>query len=291
MLDTIKVRAVRRIENVPSVCNLSVSVNHNYFVRLPGKDKSVLVHNCHQFTPQAAQAILKPLEEPPARTLWILATTNPEKLPSTIRGRCHQFEVRPIGPADLSRRLSRIARAEGIDTKAVEDWPAVMKIIADLAGGKMRDSIQMLENVLYAFHSGEEVSAKSVIQHFLGTTEAQLDEAAARLLLSVIMGNLKGCLKEIRGCGNARGLMHKLRWLIVYITDNSVGLAKYVPWSGKAFAKLAKESEVKLNLSFLLALQALLVEMEFRFNSLSLEESVVMSAMLGNFIDSRKRDA
>lgn len=256
-----------------------------------GENRIFLLDECHQITPQGAQALLKPLEEPPASTLWILATTNPEKLPPTVRGRCHQFEVKAIAPTDLSRRLSRIARLEGIDTKSIEDWAGITKVISDLANGRMRDSIQMLESVIFALNSGEDVDPRSVIKTFLNSTEAELDESAARLLMGIIQANMKVCLKEIRGCGNARGLMNKLRWLIVYLTDNSVGLAKFTPWSGKAFAKLAQGTNIKINLAMLLNLQSLLIEMEFRFNSLSLEESIVMSAMLADFITKRKSES
>lgn len=254
-----------------------------------GENRVYLLDECHQLTPQGAQALLKPLEEPPARTLWILATTNPEKLPATVRGRCHQFAVKPIEPPDLKRRLGRIARLEGVDTKAIEGWPSILKIIADLSNGRMRDSIQMLESVIYALHSGKEVDAKSVIQSFLSSTEAELDESAARLLVGILDGNLKACLTEIRGSGNARGVLNKLRWLIVYLTDNSIGLAKFVPWSGKAFAKLAKEASLKINLAVLLGIQQLLIEIEARCNSLSLDDSIVMSAMVADFVQKRKQ--
>lgn len=255
-----------------------------------GGNRVYILDEAHQLTPQATQAFLKPLEEPAARTMWIVATTNPEKLPATIRGRCHQFEVKPIAPELLKRRLTKIARLEGLDTKGIEGWSDIMKVITDLANGHMRDSIQMLESVVFALGSGEDVDAKSIIKKFLGTTEAELDVAAARLLVGIIQGNMKVCLKEIRGSGNARGLLGKLRWLIVYLTDNAVGLAKFVPYSGREFAKVAREAEVKINLGLLLNIQYLLIDMEFKFNSLSLEESVTMTAMLANFIDQRRKD-
>jgi hypothetical protein len=104
------------------------------------------------------------------------------------------------------------------------------------------------------------------------------------LLASVLAGELKGVIKAVRGSGNARGVMHKLRWLIQYLLDQSVGLAKFQPWSAKQFAKAAAAKDIKMSLMKLVKLQNVLLEMEMRFNTLSVEESITMLSMLGAFI-------
>jgi len=258
-----------------------------------GEHRIYILDEAHQLTPQATQAFLKPLEEPPAHTLWIICTTNPEKLPDTIRGRCHQFEVRPIEPEALNRRLSRIAKLEGIDPKEVQGWADILKVITDISNGQMRDSIQMLESVIFALQNGKDVDAQSIIKRFLSTTEAELEQSAAQLLLSIIQGNLKGALKEIRGGGaspdRTRGLMHKLRWLLVYLSDNSVGLAKWTPVSAKIFSRLAKAEGIRINLSLVLGIQYLLLEVEAKFNSMPIDESVIFSSLVSNFISTHKK--
>lgn len=254
-----------------------------------GDNRIFILDECHSLTSQAQATILKPLEEPPARTLWILATTSPEKLNSTILGRCHQFSVRPIPPEIIRKRLNRIARLEGVDYRAFEDWSTIVKTITDLSNGRMRDSIQMLESVIYMIGNDYNVTAQDVIKRFMTTTEAELDEAAARVLVALIKRDNKSMLKEIRS-GNARGILNKLRWLLVYLTDNSVGVAKFTPWSAKVFASLAKKTEgITISLNYLLSIQYLLLDIEARMNSINLDDSIIMSSMLGNFVTENAR--
>jgi DNA polymerase III subunit gamma/tau len=249
-----------------------------------GDHRVFIIDEVHAVTPQAAQALLKPLEEPPTRTLWILATTNPEKLPGTILGRCHQFALKKLDEASLRKRLLIISKREGAYLKDIEGYEQILSTIITLGNGRMRDSIQLLESVIYGIRSGDAVDPKTILSKFLTTPEAELDQAAADLLASVLAGELKGVIKAVRGSGNARGVMHKLRWLIQYLLDQSVGLAKFQPWSAKQFAKAAAAKDIKMSLMKLVKLQNVLLEMEMRFNTLSVEESITMLSMLGAFI-------
>lgn len=249
-----------------------------------GDNRVFILDEVHSLTSQAQATILKPLEEPPSRTLWILATTHPDKLNSTILGRCHQFAVRAIAPEIIRKRLNKIARLEGVDYKQFEDWSLILKTITDLSNGRMRDSIQMLESVIYMIGNDRGVTAQDVIKKFMTSTEAELDEAAADVLLAVITKDAKLMVKTIR-TGNARGILNKLRWLLVYFIDNSVGIAKFTPWSAKVFSSKAKKIQnVSLNLSILLALQQLLLDIEARMNSVNLDDSIIMTSMIGSFM-------
>ncbi len=256
-----------------------------------GKCRVFILDEFHQATPQAVQSMLKILEEPPKHTMWIMATTDPEKLPHTVVGRCTRFHVQQIQPAELHKRLTRIARREGVDYKSIEQWPNLMKMIGDLSYGHMRDAIQMLESVVYALDSDKDVDAKLVIKQFMETGEAQLEEGAARLLLNILTRNHKGAFKEVRSCEKPRDLIYKLRWLIMYLTDNSVGLAKYTPYSAKYFARIAKDTEVKVNLTFLLKVQYLLIDVERTLNLINGDPAVVMPAMICDFVERNKKAA
>lgn len=246
-----------------------------------GSHRVFIVDECHAMTPQAAQAFLVPLESPPTRTMWILATTNPEKLPGTILGRCHQFSLKKLDDQSLRKRLLVIARREGVVLKEMEGYEQILSTIVSLSNGRARDSIQLLESVIFGIRSGDAVDPKTILAKFLTTPEAELDQAAAELLVSILASDLKGTIKAIRGSGNARGVMYKLRFLLVYLIDASVGLAKFQPWSAKQFSKLATPREVKVSLMRLVELQNLLLEMEMRFNTINVEESITMLSMIG----------
>ena len=104
------------------------------------KYRVYIVDEVHMLSGSAFNALLKTLEEPPAHVIFILATTELHKLPSTIISRCQRFDFRRIAIPELMRRILLIARAEGIE---IEEEAAFL--IAKMAQGGMRDSISLLE--------------------------------------------------------------------------------------------------------------------------------------------------
>lgn len=251
-----------------------------------GNKRIFVLDESQQFSPQAQQALLRPLEEPPKHTLWIICTMSPEKVLPAISKRCLSLHVKPVEPEVLVKRLYRIAKREGLDFKELEDGGKVLRTIADLADGGVRSSVQLLESVLYAHRSGEAVDTPTILTKFLSGGEAELDALACDVLVSVLGRNLKGLLSAMAGCENTRGVLNKLRWLIDYLLNNSVGSARFVPYSGRLFAKASKQAGVKVGLLTLVQLQQVLVDCEFRFNSMSVDERVVFTAMVGNFLAS-----
>ncbi len=249
-----------------------------------GENRIFIIDEIHAMTTQAAQAFLKPLEEPSARTMWILCTTNPEKLPTAILGRCHKFNVKRIEPEVLMKRLSRIAKKEGHDLKEMDGGDKILKLMADLSNGRMRDAISILEKLIFAVSSGQKFDAKTLMSTFLATAESDLEKASAALLAAMFTSDLKGMLKSVRVTNNARGLLSKTRWLLMYLLDSAIGEAKYAPYNAKLFSKLASEKNIKVNLNRVVRLQYVLLEMESRFNSMSVDENVIMLSTLGNEI-------
>ena len=104
------------------------------------KYRVYIIDEVHMLSQSAFNALLKTLEEPPAHVVFILATTELQKLPATIISRCQRFDFRRISTADLVARLHLIARAEGIDL----DEEAA-RLIARQAQGGMRDAVSLLE--------------------------------------------------------------------------------------------------------------------------------------------------
>lgn len=104
------------------------------------KYRVYIIDEVHMLSASAFNALLKTLEEPPEHVVFILATTELQKLPATIISRCQRFDFRRIATADLCARLHRIAREEGIDLSE-----EAARLIARQAQGGMRDAVSLLE--------------------------------------------------------------------------------------------------------------------------------------------------
>ncbi|MGQ9477512.1 MAG: DNA polymerase III subunit gamma/tau [Candidatus Bipolaricaulia bacterium] len=112
------------------------------FVPAETKYKVYIIDEVHMLTNEAFNALLKTLEEPPRRVIFIFATTEPHKLPPTVASRCQAFEFKPIPPELIDRKLREIAQAEGIAAS-----PQALRAIARRAKGSFRDAEVLLEQL------------------------------------------------------------------------------------------------------------------------------------------------
>lgn len=117
--------------------------NKASLVPTTGKYKVYIIDEVHMLTTGAFNALLKTLEEPPSHVIFILATTEPHKIPATILSRCQRFDFKRIANIDLVERLKYIIKQEKID---IED--DAINEIARLSDGGMRDSISLLDQAL-----------------------------------------------------------------------------------------------------------------------------------------------
>jgi len=104
--------------------------------------KVYVIDEVHMLTGEAFNALLKTLEEPPPRVLFIFATTEPHKVPATVISRCQAFEFQPIGEEAISRVLDSVAQAEGIKIA-----PAAARLIARRSRGALRDALVVLDQL------------------------------------------------------------------------------------------------------------------------------------------------
>jgi len=118
------------------------------------KNRVYIIDEVHMLTQSAFNALLKTLEEPPSQVVFILATTEQQKIPATILSRCQKFEFRRISSEVIAKRLLFISENEGIVTE-----PEAAKVIAKMAQGGMRDAISLLE---LCAGDGKEVTLKTV---------------------------------------------------------------------------------------------------------------------------------
>ncbi len=112
------------------------------YVPAGARYKVYIIDEVHMLTGEAFNALLKTLEEPPPRVLFILATTEPHKIPSTVLSRCQAFEFAPVAQEMIARKLAEIATDEGIE---LEERAAAL--IAARSGGAMRDAEVLLEQM------------------------------------------------------------------------------------------------------------------------------------------------
>ena len=139
-----------------------------------GRYKVYLIDEVHMLSTHSFNALLKTLEEPPPHVKFLLATTDPQKLPVTVLSRCLQFHLRRLPLQLIYDRLAKISEAE-----KVEFEPAALKAIARAAEGSMRDALSLLDQVL-AFGAGRAVEAE--VRTLLGTLDRRHVEAILNAL-------------------------------------------------------------------------------------------------------------
>ena len=118
--------------------------------------KVYIIDEVHMLSNSAFNALLKTLEEPPAHVVFILATTEPHKLPLTIISRCQRFDFKPLTSIDIIERMKTVLADAGI----VSD-EGTLKVIAQSASGGMRDALSMLDQV--ASFSGDQLNVKDAL--------------------------------------------------------------------------------------------------------------------------------
>ncbi|WP_432362844.1 DNA polymerase III subunit gamma/tau [Sporosarcina sp. UB5] len=118
--------------------------------------KVYIIDEVHMLSNSAFNALLKTLEEPPSHAVFILATTEPHKLPLTIISRCQRFDFKPITSAEIVDRMRQV-----LDDVGIEADEGALKVIAQAASGGMRDALSMLDQVVS--FSGDRLTAESAL--------------------------------------------------------------------------------------------------------------------------------
>ncbi|HCM36936.1 MAG: DNA polymerase III, subunit gamma and tau [Candidatus Wildermuthbacteria bacterium RIFCSPLOWO2_02_FULL_47_9c] len=149
------------------------------FVPAKLKYKVFVIDEAHQLTKEAANALLKTLEEPPAHVLFILATTEAHKMIPTIASRCQRFDFRKLTVPEISGKLAEVTKAE----KASVNKEA-LQLIALNAGGSLRDALGLLDKVLtfYSILDTKEPIGAAVIKDLLGLVDINLVGEFVQLL-------------------------------------------------------------------------------------------------------------
>jgi DNA polymerase-3 subunit gamma/tau len=146
-----------------------------FFAPVQSRYKIYIIDEAHQLGPGAANALLKVVEEPPPHVIFVFATTEPEKLISTIRSRTHHYPFRLVPPGILAEHMEKICKEEGATVAK-----GVIPLVVRASGGSVRDALSVLGQLL-AGAGPDGVSYEIAIQLLGFTDDALLDDAVDAL--------------------------------------------------------------------------------------------------------------
>jgi DNA polymerase III subunit gamma/tau len=165
----------------------------------PARDryKVYILDEAHQITEAAFNALLKTLEEPPAHVIFMMATTEPENIPQTIRSRCQHFSFHAVKFDDILAQLKGIAAQEGVDA---ED--AALALLAEAGDGSMRDALSIMDQAIASapMENGRPVLAAMQIRELMGAVPNAVFE---RLLEAVAAGQSVELMEQLNVLLNA----------------------------------------------------------------------------------------
>jgi len=189
-LDVIEIDAASN-RGIDEIRELRARVN---YAPNQAQHKVYIVDEVHMLTKEAANALLKTLEEPPPYVIFILATTEIHKVPATILSRCQRFDFRRISQADVVSKLEHICQTEGIKIE-----PEGLRLIARSATGSLRDAENLLEQLTTYY--GAEIELRQ-IQEILGITG---DQRAKEVVRHIVNNDTSAGLSTINSV-NSDGL-------------------------------------------------------------------------------------
>ena len=170
------------------------------FAPTRGRYKVYIIDEVHMLSTAAFNALLKTLEEPPSHVVFILCTTDPQKVPETIHSRCQRFDFRRIAPESMVSRLGAICMAEDVEFEG-----EALDLIAHRAEGGLRNALTSLEQII-AFENGK------------------VTLAGAERLLGAIDSN---DMAEIMALVGKRDIANCFRWTANYV-ETGADLAQFV---------------------------------------------------------------
>jgi DNA polymerase III subunit gamma/tau len=187
-----------------------------HFMPTSGQWKVYIIDEVHMLTTSAFNALLKTLEEPPAHVIFVMATTEVQKIPATILSRCQRFDFRRISLKQVAEHLQTIADAEEIKIE-----PSALWMIVRQSEGSMRDSQSLLDQI--ANYSNRKITVDKVVE-VLGLTERALLNEALTGLVNRDRGAILKLVEKIIQSGAdakifAQDLLEQIRNLMVVKLD------------------------------------------------------------------------
>ncbi|MFT3762798.1 MAG: DNA polymerase III subunit gamma/tau [Pseudoxanthomonas sp.] len=165
-----------------------------------GKYKVYLIDEVHMLSKAAFNALLKTLEEPPEHVKFLLATTDPQKLPVTVLSRCLQFNLKRLDEGQISGQIDRILKAEGIDAD-----DGAIRQIAKAADGSLRDGLSLLD--------------QAIAYGGCGAGGGKLDDATVATMLGTVDRTQVGAMLDALAAGDGAALLDTVARLADFSPD------------------------------------------------------------------------
>lgn len=219
-----------------------------------GKYKIYIIDEVHMLTIGAFNALLKTLEEPPAHVIFILATTDPHKVPITILSRCQRFDLKKISDEQIYNRLKYICDNENI--KIEED--AIFEI-ARLGDGSLRDAISILDQVVA--YTNETITLNDI--HEVNGTISQ--ENVFELINYAVNNNLTGVINKINEYSNRGKSIVKITEEIILFLRNSIlfkTTSDFVEDKKNIYRKITAKVSTKKMLEYISIMNESLLDMK-----------------------------
>ena len=168
-----------------------------------GRYKVYIIDEVHMLSTGAFNALLKTLEEPPSYVIFILATTEANKIPVTILSRCQRYDFRRITIDTIAARLGELMEKEGVD---VEE--KAIRYVAKAGDGSMRDALSLLDQCI-AFYLGQKLTYDKVLE-VLGTVDTEI---FSQMLRTILAGDVTGSIRTLET------LLNRGKELGQFVTD------------------------------------------------------------------------
>lgn len=240
-----------------------------------GAYKVYIIDEVHMLSTSAFNALLKTLEEPPAHVIFILATTDPQKIPVTILSRCQRFDFKRISAKEIEVRLRQYMDEESID---IED--EALSYIARLADGGMRDALSILEQCI-SFYFDEHITLEKVL-YLVGAVDTQflfdMIEAvgsynSTRAIEICDQVNMQG--RSLRQF-NSDLLLHVRNLLVVKATNTDAGVLDY----SKEYVEKLKVQADQIDVTVLMRYIKVLSDLDGEMKTASNQKILLELAMI-----------
>lgn len=242
------------------------------------------------FTGDSSRLLLKPLEEPPKKTLFMLGSMEPEKLDRAMKNRCQQFILNAPSQADMTKFVKRIVKGE--DMKYMTD--DLVKVVVDNSNGEMRAAALIMEAITQTMHGQKKIKAEDILK-VLDSVESSDDALAVEVLASVYKLKLGSVYRHLLDMQAGFAFINKLMNLNRFLISNFVlkGAKHKAVWWSKAnqdMHKIVKEVfsstglDESKSLSVMTLVQMELVDLKREAGAFQVNESDAIAYRLARSI-------
>lgn len=215
-----------------------------------------ILDEVHMASAQAREALLVPVETPPPGTIWILCTTEEDKIKSTLSNRCQTLIMKPVEPEIIADRLGDIVDSLDLDIQeSRKQVDEVLDTIADFSNGQVRKAISDLDVFLSAYASGDvSFDTKDFVEVYEKQAGADMDKLAVLILAAILKEDIPNFVKVCTRVGkDTKAVISKFIWLTNWLIQYDSGAVQFVPYIGKQWFEAKKKNSVgKYSLPLLL---------------------------------------